>query len=107
MKVNAARANKREQRIEGDLKATVDALFRRWPALHGFSVIDARDPAIDRVTGQLEGELCLADLGLYPCVGDGPSELLGEIAVALLDLIDERPEVRELLRGRTFARALH
>jgi len=30
----------------------------------------------------------------------------GEIAIALVDLIEERPEARELLRGRTFTRTL-
>jgi hypothetical protein len=99
---------KREQRAEVDLKATVDALFRRWPALCGFSVADARALTDDRVSGQLEGELCLADLGVYPSLGGAqPGELLGEIAVALLDLLDERPEARDLLRGRTFTRTLH
>jgi hypothetical protein len=32
---------------------------------------------------------------------------VGEIAVALVDLMDDEPAARELLRGRTFARTLH
>jgi hypothetical protein len=101
-------SRKHAQRAEVDLKATVDALFRRWPALCGFSVADAHGLSDERVSGQLEGELCLADVGVYPSLGVAqPVELLGEIAVALLDLLDERPEARELLRGRTFTRILH
>jgi hypothetical protein len=33
--------------------------------------------------------------------------IVGEIAAALLDLIDDEPATRELLYGRTFARTLH
>lgn len=36
-----------------------------------------------------------------------PGELVGEIALPLIELMDEQPEARELLRGRTFARRLH
>lgn len=94
--------------VEADLEATIHALFRRWPGLCGFSVQDASTLSKDRASGQLEGELHLADLGVCDWPGDGRSgELLGDIAVALLDLIDERPEARELLPGRTFTRALH
>ena len=38
---------------------------------------------------------------------EGEQAALGEIARTLLELIDERPEAAELLRGRTFARTLH
>jgi hypothetical protein len=36
-----------------------------------------------------------------------PAELLAVIAKALLDLLDECPGARGLLRGRTFARIRH
>lgn len=91
-----------------DLEQTIDALFQRFPALCGFSVQDVAELSQDRATGQLEGELFVADLSVYPLrVESVRDELLGEIAVALLDLMDERPEAAGLLRGRTFARTLH
>jgi len=91
-----------------DLPATVTALFDRFPALCGFSVQDERTLTRDRQVCRLEGELSLADVGVYPPAGAAQCAwLLREIAVALLGLMDEHPETRELLRGRTFARTLH
>jgi hypothetical protein len=39
--------------------------------------------------------------------GTRAEELPGQIAAALLELIEEQPQAAELLRGRTFARTLH
>jgi hypothetical protein len=74
--------------------AAVDALFRRLPSLVGFSVQEA------------QCELVLADVETDPWPARSQA-LFGEIALALLDLMDEEPAARELLRGRTFARTLH
>jgi hypothetical protein len=76
-----------------DLEALLQALFRRWPSLVGFSVQD-------------EGELVIGDLEMQPWNAEA-HELLGEIAGTLLDFVDEKPGALELLRGRTFARVLH
>jgi hypothetical protein len=76
------------------IDATVNEIFAAWPELYGFSV------------GQLEGELCLADVATDAWHRHS-QELLGQIAAALLELIDEQPEAADLLRGRTFARTLH
>ena len=85
--------------------ATVNELFAAWPDLYGFSVQDADTLSEERASGQLEGQLYLADVATAPYA---PAErLLGEIAVALLELIDEDPEAIYELRGRTFARTLH
>ena len=89
---------------EGDLNETVRLLFRRLGGLAGFSVLDAGSMAGEREAGRLEGDLCLADITLAPGYF---YDYFGDIAVALVDLLEERPEVRELLRGRTFTRALH
>lgn len=91
---------------EREIAAAVDQLFRRLPHLVGFSVQDAQTFANDRVAGQLERELVLADIAADP-YRTQPPELFGEIAVALLDLLDEEPAVRPLLVGRTFTRTLH
>ena len=74
------------------IHAIVNQIFAACPELCGFSVEDA-------------ATLSLADVETFPYPRN--EELLGEIAVALLDLIDEQPEAAELLRGRTFARTLH
>lgn len=75
-----------------EVAAAVNKLFRRLPAL--------------MVQQVLEHELVLADVetDLWPARSQ---ELLGEIMIALLDLLDEEPAARELLIGRTFARTLH
>ena len=56
----------------------------------------------------LNGGLFLTDIGLYPQPGVEVAKLIcEEIRETLVELIDERPEARLLLSGRTFARALH
>jgi len=91
-----------------NLQVTVAKIFARFPALCGFSVQDEKTLTRDRQVCQLEGELSLADVGIYPPADAAQRDwLFGQIAVALLELMDELPETRELLRGRTFARALH
>jgi hypothetical protein len=91
---------------ETELAAAVDALFQRLPSLVGFSVQEARTLSADRAAGTLERELVLADVETDPWPARS-KELFGEIAVALLDLMDQEPAARELLLGRTFARTLH
>jgi hypothetical protein len=87
------------------LHATVNQIFATCPELCGFTVQGRESLSREPVSGQLEGELYLADVATTTY---GPSEhLLGEIATALLELIDEQPEAANELRGRTFARTLH
>lgn len=85
--------------LEADLRGVVEDLFRRWPALLGFSV---RARAVD----PRDGELYLADLETRAWNAE-PQEILGDVALALLELVDEEPGALELLRDRTFARTLH
>ena len=80
---------------QGRLAAVVDSLFRRWPALVGFSVQEAH-----------ERELVLTDVATSPWLAH-TQDLCGEIAVAMLDLIDDEPATRDLVLGRTFTRTLH
>lgn len=81
------------RRAEALLESRIGALFRDLPPLCGFAV--ARD-------------LSLFDVATvtWPGYGVG-AELYDEIAHAITDILDEGPEATELLRGRTFARALH
>jgi hypothetical protein len=83
--------NAHEQQIE----ARINALFRRWPALCGFTVQHA--------SGFFVGDVTVNPLARLP----PPGALIDEIAAALAELLDECPEARELLRERTFARVFH
>jgi hypothetical protein len=80
-----------EQRLE----ASVNALFRRWPMLCGFTIHHA-------------SELLVGEITIDPSCGPQPrGELCGEIVAVLGELIEECPEASELLRERTFARVFH
>jgi hypothetical protein len=79
--------------VESQVEAVVAQVFDRLPALVGFSVA-------------LEPELVLADVETFPRFAQR-EDLMGEIAIPLLELLDEEPEARELLCGRTFVRTLH
>ncbi len=79
--------------VQSQVEAVLAQVFDRLPTLVGFSV-------------GLDPEFSLGDVETFPWTIRGP-EMLGEIAVPLLELIDEQPEARELLRGRTFVRTLH
>lgn len=94
--------------LETDLAARLETLFRRCPALHGFSVQQGARVTRDRVAQHLKDDLFLADVACHqPVGGDQAVELVEEIAQALLELVEEQPQASEVLRGRTFARRLH
>lgn len=77
------------------LENSIVSLFAGCPELCGFTV-------------KLDGELMLSDVGLYPPLASGEvAQICEEIRDTLLTIIDEQPEARRLLAGRTFARALH
>jgi hypothetical protein len=100
--------NSRLPPIEQDLQARMGKLFERCPALHGFTVLDrSLVPGGTRVAA-LERGLFVAGIGIYPEPAPEACErIYDEISVALLDFMLKRPEAREVLRGRTFARAFH
>jgi hypothetical protein len=79
---------------EADLQSVLTTLFRRFPELVGFCVLESDD------------DLTLAAVETYPC-NESAAELMPEIAAPLMELMDEDPQARELLGGRTFARTLH
>ena len=93
---------------EANLARRMEALFERCPMLSGFSVQEETALGRDRKRAAFERGLCIADVAVdsWPGVGAGIS-LYEEIAQMLLELLSERPETYELLRGRTFARVLH
>ena len=84
--------------LEANIDAVAAALFRRWPSLIGFSVQEAEGG----------GDELQVSIAMYPePVNEERGVLLGEIAQALAELMDEAPGAGRLLRARTFARTLH
>lgn len=83
-----------------DLNAAVDAIFRRCPDLCGFAVHEMKlSPT---------REVVFDEIAVHPWAGYKASpDLLSELADALLQVADERPEAVELLVGRTFAPLIH
>ena len=67
------------------------SLFDRLPMLSGFCVQD---------------DLSVAEVAVDTWPGwNASAQLIEEIGRLLQDLVDERPDAVELLRGRTFARS--
>jgi hypothetical protein len=82
-------------RVEARLEESIVGLFQDLPALCGFTV-------------QTQGGVGLTDVGLYPPPPPEDAKLIcEEIHDTLAALVEERPEARALIAGRTFARALH
>jgi hypothetical protein len=76
-----------------EVNSVVEGLFRRFPALCGFSVRD---------------DLSFSNVSCHPALhGVQASELIDEISEALHELLEERPEAADVLRGRTLARVFH
>ena len=93
-------------RLEAELAAIVKGLFRYWPALLGFSVQELA--LSSRKSIQIEDELCIANVATHPWLTQEQRyDICKEIAIALIELIDEVPAARELRRRRTFTRTLH
>jgi hypothetical protein len=79
--------------VDAEVSNVVQALFRRQPELCGFSVRE---------------DLSLSNVACHPALhGARATELLDEISDALDELLEERPEAAEVLRGRTLARVFH
>ncbi len=79
--------------LHEDVSDAIQTLFQRHPGLCGFSV---------------QQDLSFSHLACHPAVfGDEARQLQEEISCALHELVEERPEAAELLRGRTLARSFH
>ena len=83
----------RRQHTESIVERHLSELFRRVPMLTGF---------------WLRSDLELEELSVFTWPGyTAGRELRDEVMQALVDLAEERPDAVPLLRGRTFARAVH
>ena len=83
----------RRSRAEAIVEERVHALFRRLPMLSGFS---------------LGHDLEFADVAVHTWPGySAGADLYQELVETLAEIAEERPDAVELMRGRTFARAIH
>ena len=83
----------RRERVEAAIEGRMAALFGRLPMLCGFAV---------------EPDLQAVEVWIHTWPGYvAGADLYSEIDSTLAELVDERPEAAALLRGRTFARAIH
>jgi hypothetical protein len=88
-----ASSEERRQHIESILTRHLEQLFLRLPMLSGF---------------WLRPDLEVAELTVFTWPGFTAGEALHEEVVqSLVDLAEEHHEAVQLMRGRTFARALH
>ena len=95
-------------RVERELSARIWAVFGSFPDLCGFSLQD-RTGLPDYIdASSLRDELFVAELGFSTPVSEVEyDEAYRLISDAVADIVSERPEALDLLRGRTFARTLH
>ena len=91
------------------LPSPIESLFARQPALCGFSVRGSADvPDSCPRSGEDASPLFVGDIGISPEISEKQyAEIFQDVVVALAELLEEEPEAIEILRGRTFARALH
>ena len=83
----------RRQHTEAIVAQHVHQLFQRMPLLSGF---------------WLRPDLKVAELSLFTWPGyTAGRDLYEEVMQSLVDLAEELPEAVQLMRGRTFARAMH
>jgi hypothetical protein len=91
-----------------DLVTRITALFARLPMLSGFSVQDRSTLTAEREAAPLDIELSIADVSVHTWPGfPSTGGVAAEIVAALLELLEEHPAARGLLRGYTFARVFH
>jgi hypothetical protein len=88
-----ALSEERRQHIEAILARHLQQLFHRLPMLSGF---------------WLRPDLKIADLTVFTWPGyTAARELYDEVMESLVELAEEHHEAVQLMRGRTFARAVH
>ena len=83
----------RRKHTEAIVAQHVHQLFQRLPMLSGF---------------WLRPDLKVAELSVFTWPGyTAGRDLYEEVMKSLVDLAEELPEAGQLMRGRTFARAVH
>ncbi len=86
-------SDSRRRHTEAIIARHVHQLFRRLPTLSGF---------------WLRPDLNVAELTVFTFPGHTAApDMCEEVLQWLVELAEERPEAVQLMRGRTFARAVH
>jgi hypothetical protein len=94
--------------VEASIASEIKTLFDRFPDLAGFSVVDRSGLPDDIDPSGREQQLFVGDIGFCPPVSEGEhGKACNRICDVLTDIVSERPEAFELMRGRTFYRTLH
>lgn len=94
------------QAADADVCAQMKGLFARCPELWGFSV-QAKVLA-DECNRPGDEELFITAISIAPRLSKQQyTDIFEQITATLAELLGERPEAQTLLRGRTFARAIH
>src|SRR5216684_4316487 len=96
-------------RVDAELSARIWEVLGRFPHLCGFALQD-RTGLPDYIINPSypQEDLFVTDLGFSAPVSDMEyDEAYRMITDAVTDIVSERPEAVDLLRGRTFARTLH
>jgi hypothetical protein len=98
----------RLRRIEADVFSRMAVIFRRCRHLVGFTLQDSADLPEDADPTGGDGGLFVSDIQFSRRVSeDEDDEVCLYINNTVAELIAERTETLNLLRDRTFARALH
>ena len=93
--------------MELRIRAKMDTLFTRCPALCGFSVQDRSQLPGKTEGGIPDADLYVTEIGIFPkLAAEQYGDIFDEITLAISDLVYEQPKVHDALRGRTFARTL-
>ena len=94
MKLSEQRLSEaRRQHTEAIVAQHMHQLFQRLPMLSGF---------------WLRSDLKVAELSVFTWPGyTGGRDLYEEVMQSVVDLAEKLPEAAQLMRGRTFARAVH
>jgi hypothetical protein len=94
--------------VEENIATEIKTLFDRFPDLAGFSVVDRSGLPDDIDPSGRENQLFIGDIGFCPPVSDREhGNACNRICDVLSDIVSERPEAFDMLRGRTFSRTLH
>ena len=79
--------------LQQEVQDVMNHVFQRYPALCGFAV---------------QEDLSFTHVACHPALaGDEAEALIEEISAVLGQLLEERPEAAEIIRGRTLARRFH
>jgi hypothetical protein len=89
---------------ENDIAIKIITLFEMIPQLAGFSVAERSEAGEDGVPARL----VIGDVTFWPPIGKEEQARAGrQIADVLSAFVQQRPEMLDMLSGRSFTRTLH